>query len=266
VSEPRPLAGKRVLLVRAEGQTDGPAQLLRERGAEPVVIPTIAVGPPDDEDVLRETLRALANFDWVVFTSANGVDFTWRALEAEGQTTAAFASARFAVVGSATRQALEAHGIAADVVAKEFHGEGLAAAMLANLGLSPPVSRLRVLILRAQEANDVLPEALISAGADVAVAAVYRTRSLPEGAAEVRRRLSEQSLDVVVLSSGSTVDSICDALGPGLRAAFERVTVVCLGPVTARAAAARGVRVDVVPRVATFTAAIEALEEHFRAI
>ncbi len=180
------LAGKRVLVARAEGQTDASARLLRERGAEPVVIPSIAIGPPDDAAALREALTParLAGVDWVVFTSANGVEHTWRALAEAGRGREVFAAARFAVVGAATREALEAHGASADVVAKEFRGEGVARALLDAIGETSAARPARVLLLRAQEASDIVPQALLAAGVEVDVVAAYRTRPSPEGAAE----------------------------------------------------------------------------------
>jgi len=258
------LAGKRVLIARAEGQSEGPAHLLTERGAEPVVIPAIVIGPPDDEAALLSVLGRLAAFDWVVFTSANGVEHTWRALERGGLGRDAFGGARFAVVGTATGEALASRGVTAHLQAKEFRGEGVATALLEAIravGGSP-----RVLLLRAQEARDVLPEALRSAGVAVEDVAVYRTRASAEGGASIRRQLAEGAVDVVVFSSGSTVDAVCDALGESAAEALARVTVACLGPVTVTSARARGVRVDVVPPVATFASVIDALDAHFRAI
>jgi uroporphyrinogen III methyltransferase/synthase len=203
--------------------------------------------------------------DWVVFTSANGVEQTWRVLAEEGLGNEAFGAARFAVVGTATGEALAARGVAAQLVAREHRGEGVAAALLEAMtpwtGEAP-----RVLILRAQEARDVLPNTLLEAGVRVEVVAVYRTRPSAEGAAEIERRLAQGGIDAVVFSSGSTVDSICDALGQRASSILADITVASIGPVTTAAAAARGVRVDVEPQIATFADAIAALDAHFRAI
>jgi uroporphyrinogen III methyltransferase/synthase len=254
------LRGKRVLIARAEGQTEGPAKLLRDRGAEPVVNPSIAILPPHDVGSLFRALKRATEFDWVVFTSANGVEQTWRALFGESEVEA-FRAARFAVVGTGTREALEARGGRVSVEAKEFRGAGLAVALLD--AIKEESRTARVLLLRAEEASDVLPRALTEAGVKVEIVAAYRTLASAEGGAAIRRRLAEGTLDVVVFSSGSTVDSICDALGPSAADALAAVTVACIGPVTLDAARARGVRVDVVPDVATFAAVIDALDAHF---
>lgn len=256
------LRGKRVLLARAEGQADGPAQLLRDRGAHPVVVPSIVLGPPDDEGPLARALAELAAFDWVVFTSVNGVDHTWRTLEARGLGPEAFGAARFAVVGVATAEAVQARGRVVDVVAREHRGEGLAAALLEAFAASGQKSP-RVLLLRAQEGRDVLRQALVESGVEVTVAPVYRTRPDPAGAAEVARQVTAGLVDAVVFSSGSTVDSICDAMGLRAPVLLATVCVACIGPVTVTAARSRGVRVDVVPGTATFPAVVDALDRHW---
>jgi uroporphyrinogen III methyltransferase/synthase len=259
-----PLAGKRVLVPRALEQGAGVADLLRDRGAEALIIPSIVLGPPDDEVALAEALAParLAGTDWVVFTSANGVAHTWRALGAPKGANA-LPGARVAVVGPVTLAALVEHGGEAELVATESRGEGLARQLLPKLtatdGRAP-----RVLILRAEEASPALPEALLAAGVRVDVVAAYRTRPSIEGAREIARRLVAGEIDVVVFSSGSTVAAVCDALGTGAREELEKVTVACIGPVTAADASARGLRVDVVPASPTFLAVVRALEIHFR--
>ncbi len=260
-----PLRGKRVLVARAEGQADDAAQLVTTRGAEAVVIPSLAIGPPSDEASVARALSAasLATVGWVVLTSANGVEWAFRAMAAPGAAADAWAGVRFAVVGTATREALAARGVVAHLVAKEFRGEGLATALVDAIqadGASARAARPRVLLLRAEEAREVLPDTLRGLGIEVDVVPVYRTRPHAEGTAEIARRVREGSLDAVVLSSGGMVAAICDALGQGAAVALASVTLVCIGPVTAAAAASRGLRVDVVPAVATFPAALEALE------
>jgi uroporphyrinogen-III synthase len=239
------LAGKRVLIPRAEGQAEEAAELLRQRGAEPVVIPTVSVEP-------IPLTAAVDGFDWVIFTSANGVAFSF-----QGRGRGAFGQARFAVVGTATEKALAREGATAAIVAKEFRGEGLAKALLES-----GETIHRALLLRAEEASEVLPEALREAGIEVVVVAVYRTRPLLEAGAEVARRLRAGDLDAVIFSSGSTVRAVCDPMGEDAKQLLARVTVACIGPVTAKAAEERAIRVDVLPPVATFAATILALEEH----
>jgi uroporphyrinogen III methyltransferase / synthase len=253
-----PLAGKRVLVTRAEGQSDEAAALLRQRGAEPVIVPAIAIGPPDDEAPAERAIAKLSSYDWIAFTSANGVERTWDLVVRSGKDAGAFGKAKIAAVGPATAAALARHGLAADVTAEELRGEGLAKEMLASME-----SASRVLLLRAQAARDALPDALRAAGSTVDIAAVYATRAPPDLTDTLRPLFAEGSLakvDAVIFSSSSTVRHVCDALGPPAAALLATVTVATIGPVTTETAKTLGVHVDAEASPYTVPAAIEALE------
>ncbi len=245
--ERQPLFGKRVLVTRAREQATSTESLLREAGAEPVVVPTIVLGAPDDPAPLAravEELRAGA-YAWVAFTSANGVERTWEAIAKAGGDARALGASRLAAIGPATAAALERHGLRADVQAKEFKGEGLAEEMLAAMGAAgtPPG---RVLVARAAKAREVLPEALRAAGWRVDVVAAYQTR--PPERATVESLVAELEagrIDVVTFTSSSTVDNLCELLGPDAVRLLARPHIASIGPVTTGTARARGLRVDV---------------------
>lgn len=176
----RPLFGKRVLVTRARDQAGSAAALLAERGAEPVVVPTIELRPPPDVAPMREALAAIAErYDWVAFTSANGVRHAWNEIVRQGRDARAFGRARLAAIGPGTELALTEHGLRADVVATEFKGEGLAAELLAAIERTG--GGRRVLVARALKAREALPEALLGAGCKVDVVAVYETVPPPPG-------------------------------------------------------------------------------------
>jgi uroporphyrinogen-III synthase len=256
-----PFTGERVLVTRAEGQADEAAALLRERGAEPVIVPAIAIGPPDDEGPAERAIEKLASYDWIAFTSANGVDRTWDLLVRSGKDASAFGNARLAAVGPATAAALARHGLGVHVTAKELRGEGLAKEMLAGMK-----GAKRVLLLRAQEARDALPDALRAAGSTVDIAAVYATRAPPDLADTLCPLFAEGGparVDAVIFSSSSTVRHVCDALGPRAAAILAGVTVATIGPVTTETARNLGVRVDAEASPYTVPAAIEALARRF---
>jgi len=255
---PSPLAGKRVLVTRAEGQADEAVALLLAKGAEPVVVPAITIGPPDDDGPALQAFTRLATYDWIAFTSANGVVRTLELLARSGRDAGAFGKARLATVGPATAAALARHGHAADVTAKELRGEGLAREMIESMK-----GGARVLLLRAQEARDALPEALRAAGATVDIAAVYATRAPADLPDTLRPLLADggaDRVDAVIFSSGSTVRHVCEALGVGARTRLADVTVATIGPVTTETARSLGLRVDAEASPATMPAAIEALE------
>jgi uroporphyrinogen III methyltransferase/synthase len=255
-----------VLVTRTHEQAGSTAALLRDRGAEVIAIPTIEIHPPASHEPLGTALAALrrGEYAWVAFTSANGVEHTWAALVAGGADARAFSHARLAAIGPATARALEARGLRADVTAREFRGEGLADEMLAALGDSGPASGTRVLLPRAARARDALPDALRAAGCTVDVVAAYETRPPPPSVGErLLQQLDHGGLDVVTFTSSSTVDTLCDLLGPRAAELLVRCRTAAIGPVTADTARARGLRVDVTARTYTVVGLVDALVESY---
>jgi uroporphyrinogen III methyltransferase/synthase len=268
--ERRPLFGKRVLVTRARAQASETASLLRDYGAEPLVVPTIVIRPPADPGPLARALSELrrGSYTWVAFTSANGVERTWEALVASGGDARAFGAARLAAIGPATARALEGHGLHADVMAKEYRGEGLADEIL--LTQAGPIretgtasSAARVLIARAARARDALPEALRAAGWVVDVVAAYETDQPPREAVDALvRELEAGRVDAVTFTSGSTVDNLCDLLGDDRTAELlTRPRIASIGPLTSQAARARGLRVDVTAAKYTVPELVRALAD-----
>jgi uroporphyrinogen III methyltransferase / synthase len=261
-AERRPLFGKRVLVTRARDQAGSTAALLREQGAEPVVVPTIEIRPPSDPRPLATALGVLraGGYDWVAFTSANGVDRTWEALGAAGGDARAFGAVRVAAIGPVTASALERRGIRPDVVAAEFRGEALAGAML-GAGRS---DRGRVLVARAARARDVLPQTLREAGWEVEVVPVYETHPTSDEVVErLTRQLAAGRIDAVTFTSSSTVESLCERLGSAARALLAGPRIASIGPVTTATATERGLRVDVTAQRYTVPGLIEALVESY---
>lgn len=257
----RPLFGKRVLVTRAEGQARKTIDALRARGAEPVGAPAIALVPPPDPAPLRSALERLPGaYDAVAFTSANAVAFVWDELARRGRDARAFAGALLAAVGPGTARALEERGLRADVVAREFRGEGLAETLLHVA----PGSR-RLLLPRARIAREVVPETLRAAGWAVDVVSAYETKAPPPEAFEAAAAaLASGAIDAVTFTSKSTVDHLMDALGGEAPRLLAKPKIAAIGPVTAEAAEARGLRVDVTASPHTIDALILALEASFR--
>jgi len=253
------LLGKRVLVTRAEGQAEKLVAMLRERGAEPLVVPTIAFEPPTDPALLQNALASLRDYGWVLFTSENGVRFFWESLTRQGLDARALGNAQLGAVGPGTAQALEAHGVRADVVAKEFRGEGLAQAVLDAMGTDRP----RVLLARAEEAREVLPDTLRTAGCVVDVVPVYVTRAAKGAGERLRELFAGRGVDAVMFTSASTVGSFCDALGPAAKELLAAVKVASIGPITTEAAQKRGLDVAITAGSHTLPALVDALEASY---
>ncbi|HEX4336317.1 MAG TPA: uroporphyrinogen-III C-methyltransferase [Polyangiaceae bacterium] len=251
----KPLFGKRLLVPRPLHQARETASRIRERSAEPVVFPVIDIVDPPDPAPLERALVELPSYDWVLFTSSNGVDRFFAALAKAGRDARAFGRALVGVIGPGTGAALARYGVRADVVAREFVGEGLAREI---------AGARRVLIARALVARDALPDALRSAGAHVDVVPVYRTvPAAPDKGAELRHLLENDALDVALFTSSSTVENVADLLGPDAPALLARTTVASIGPVTSTTLTARQIRIDVTATTYTVDGLLDALEAHF---
>jgi uroporphyrinogen III methyltransferase / synthase len=262
--ERRGLFGKRVLVTRAAGQSSGTARLLAERGAIVVLLPTIEIHPPPDPAPMERALASLgsgsASWDLVAFTSANGVEQAWAELSRQKKDARAFGGLLVAAIGPATAAALEARGVHPDVVAAEFRGEGLAAAILQE----GSTSGARVLVLRALVARDALPDGLREAGCTVDVVPVYETKPASAEAGEaLARELESGALDAVTLTSSSTATNLVALLGPRAPALLAQTRVASIGPITTDTAARLGIRVDVTADPYTLPSLIEALARSF---
>jgi uroporphyrinogen III methyltransferase/synthase len=232
------------------------AAAIRARGANARLLPAIEIRDPADPVPLRRAIAELSSFDWVLFTSANGVTRFTRALSAAGLDARAFARAKIGAIGPKTATALESFGLRADALAEEFIGEGLARAVLAE-GVPK-----RVLLARAQVARDALPDLLREAGALVEVVPVYETVAADTGEA-LRAHFERAEIDVALFTSSSTVNAVVDTLGPQAAELLSRVTVASIGPITSQTLRERGVRADVVATIFTVDGLLDALEKHF---
>lgn len=253
----RALFGQKVLVPRPAHQARETAKALRQRAAAPLVCPAIEILPAPDSARLARAVREAGSYDWVVFTSANGVSSFFEEVERAGLDARVFGSARLAVIGPKTGEALRSFGLKADLCARTYVAESLLEDLLAQ---GTPT---RVLIPRAKEARELLPEELRAAGALVDVVPAYETRSVSgEAAARLREAVVEQA-DVVLLTSSSMVDSLVAALGPEARELLDSVTVACIGPITAKTAKKHQLRVHVESQVHTVAGVLDALEAHF---
>jgi uroporphyrinogen III methyltransferase/synthase len=255
----RPLFGKRVLVLRPVDQAKDTARALRERGAQPIVIPaieTVAVTPSAEAELLVAQLTA---YDWVLFTSKNGVEHCFEALARSGKDARAFGPAKVAAVGRKTADALALRGILADAVADEQVAEGLARELLLH------GTPRRVLWVRPKVAREALSAALIEAGTSVDELVAYETRVTP-AAGRAAEAIREGTVDVVLLTSGSMARTLVEALGVDARDALSRVTVASIGPITTGVAEELGVRVDVKGETNGVDGLLDALEAHFVAL
>jgi uroporphyrinogen III methyltransferase/synthase len=253
------LSGRTVVVTRAPEQAGELSRLLRERGAVPVEIPTIEIVPPASWEEADRAIDRLPGYDWVVLTSANGVKwFLGRVKERRGD-LACLRGVKICAVGPKTRELLTREGLTVDFVPTKYRAE----ALVEEAGEEAWRGK-RILLPRAAEGRDVIPEAMKGFGAQLDLVTVYRTVPSPAGREKARALLQEGKADAITFTSGSTVTNFASLFEPGeLPALLGPVAVVSIGPVTTEAAHAAGLRVDATADGATLPALVDALEKHF---
>ena len=233
-----PLQGKRILVTRAQAQAHDLETRLQALGATALAFPTIHITPPrDGYAALDAALRELATFDWVVFTSVNGVDHVWQRMAVLGLDDHVFTRLQLAAIGPATAAELAARGLQSVVVPKRFVAEAL-------LEVMPDPAGKRFLLPRAALARDTLRTGLQRAGAQVVEASAYDT-ILPEPSSETLAEI-EAGVDVLTFTASSTVRNFVAQLGQArARSLADRAQVAVIGPITAETARNLGLRIDV---------------------
>src|SRR5215470_8660501 len=253
----KPLTGRVVLVTRAREQAGAFAELLEAAGARVLLVPTIAIEPPESWAPLDAALGG--RFAWVVFTSVNGVAMARRRVEAIGVGRPLLEGARVAAIGPATAGALRDWGLRPEIVPGEYVAEALVERLRPEIAAGT-----RVLLPRAAETRDVLVRELAALGAHVTEVAAYRTRPATEETAGLREALASGGVDVVTFTSSSTVRSFCALFKPGeLPRLLTGVTVACIGPITRATAEGRGLATDIVPEDYTIPALAQAIVTHF---
>ncbi len=257
----RPLFGKRIAVTRSREQASELVEMLEDRGAEAILAPTIQILPPEDPDALDKACAEAGTYDWLIFTSTNGVDHFMARLLATGDIRE-LKGVRICTVGPSTASRLARYGLRIDLTPTEFRGEGIVE-LLKERGA---LAGTRVLLPRADLARELIADELREAGADVTEVIAYRTvvgGSDPEET-ELYRMLLERQIDAITFTSASTVRNLAAILGPDQTADLLRTTVVaCIGPVTAEAAQGLGIETAVMPARYTIPDLVDSLVEHF---
>ena len=248
-----PLAGKTVLVTRGKEQAKAFSEKLREAGAIPIEIPLIAISPSPHREEIERCAHQLSDYDWLVFTSANGVRFFFPFVNKETPLP------KVVVVGKKTAAALKAHGVSPAVVPDEFVAEGVIEA------LKPLVKpRDRVLLVKGNLARTVLRDALVDMGADVTDLIVYETSMNEAGKEQLLYLLREKKLDVMTFTSSSIVQSFMRMMeGEDIASLLAGCAIACIGPITKETAEKAGLSVHICPNEYTIDAMIKEMEIYF---
>jgi uroporphyrinogen III methyltransferase/synthase len=253
--EAMPLFGRRIVITRAAHDADEFAASVRALGGEAIAFPTIETAPPSSYEILDRAIAEIGSFDWIVFTSANGVDHFVDRMRTNFRDLRAV-SAAIAAIGPITADRVRHYALNITAMPTEYRAE----AIIDAIGVDR-IAGARVLIPRAEIAREVLPETLRQHGAhEVVVAPAYRT-VIPAAAdvERMRRLIADGMIDLVTFTSSSTATNFASMVavpGAGLRAA-------AIGPITAETARELGFAVVVAPTVYTVEALIDAIVQYY---
>ena len=233
----RPLAGKRIVVTRTRRQAGALSEQLRHLGADVIELPTIRIEPPSDLRAFAELVQDAHGYDWILFTSPNGVSAFFEMFYKLYDDARDIGAARIAAIGPATAQRVRDFHLKVDLQPDEFVAE----AVVREFKKEGDIENLRILIARAEEARDLLPKELGALGAIVDVAFAYRTVAETHDRTEAKSRLAAEGADMITFTSSSTVENFL-ALGLPWPKGLQ---VASIGPITSRTARDRGLTVAV---------------------
>jgi len=271
--ENKPLFGKRIIVTRARNQSSELVEIFENLGAEVIESPTIKIVPPENYDELDNAIKKILNsqlptpclpigmansqlpYDWVIFTSVNGVSYFLDRLRRLGSDVRDLKGIKLAAIGPATAKELKNLGLNVDYTPPDYRAESIID------GLKDKIDKnTKILIPRAKVAREILPEKLREFGARVDVATAYQTIVDDSCADKIKEMLEKKEVDIVTFTSSSTVKNFVKVLGEmDVKKALENVTIASIGPITSNTAKELGLKVDISAKEYTIKGLVEAI-------
>jgi uroporphyrinogen III methyltransferase/synthase len=257
--ENRPLLGKRIVITRAREQASDLVNHLTDLGAECLEVPTIQVIPPDDFESLDTAIENLSTYDWLIFTSVNGVNTFFDRLFAKGMDVRSLHHLQTAVIGPATSERLFNFGIKSDIIPESYRAESVVEAFD-----KIDTKDKKILLPRADQARPILPVELSRMGAVVDEIIAYRTKAVYDNADFLLKQLKERKIDIITFTSSSTVKNFHALIPPkDLKSLMENVTIASIGPITADTARVLGFDVHITAESFTIPGLCEAILKYY---
>src|SRR5437870_4230503 len=253
--EERPLSGKRIVVTRTRKQAGALSEKLRALGADVLELPTIRIEPPTDLREFAELVQGSHSYDWIVFTSPNGVTAFFDIFFKLYDDAREIGGARIAAIGAATAQRVKNYHLHVDLQPEEFVAEALAREFRKLGG----IENLRILLARSEEARDVLPRLLSALGAIVDEGFAYRTVPETRDTTGARRRLLEEGADLITFTSSSTLENFLELGLPWPKG----MQIASIGPITSKTARDHGLKVDMEARRHDIEGLVEAIRKFF---
>jgi uroporphyrinogen III methyltransferase / synthase len=259
----RPLFGKRIVVTRPREQAGELVEALEQLGATVVEAPTVRIVPPEDYAPLDEACATVSQYDWVVFTSVNGVDYFFQRLQAGPTDTRALSGVQLCAIGPGTADRVARHDLKVDLVPAEYRAEAVVEALRATGDLTGKT----FLLPRADIARELLADELRKSGAVVTEVTAYRSVPVETERAtepDIYRMLLDRKVDVLTFTSASTVRNFVRLYGTEPMAdLLQPVVIASIGPVTAEAAQQCGIRTAIMPAEYTIPGLVRAIVDHF---
>jgi len=236
----QPLQGKTILITRSAGQLSEFGDRLATAGANVLEMPALEIGPPTSWEDLDRAIAHLGDFNWLILTSTNGVDYFFTRLATQGKDARALAGVKIAVVGEKTAQSLKQHGLQPDFIPPNFIADALVE------HFPEPLQRKKVLFPRVETGGrEVLVKEFTAKGADVVEVAAYESRCPQSISPEALIALQQQVVDVVTFASSKTVKNFCQLLASHSGVNLDSVCIASIGPLTSKACQQHFGRVDI---------------------
>lgn len=253
--EKKPLFGQRVLVTRSREQASELSARIKELGGEVWEFPTIEIAPPQDWTPLDEALGSLQQYQWIIFTSVNGVKYFFERLKTKGMDARHLYGIKLCAIGPKTKEYLEGFGLNIEYMPEEYVAEAIIQGMEDKIQPGD-----KILLPRSDIARKVLPEALTSLGAEVNEVITYRTVKSGNKDNQLLNLLREKKITIVTFTSSSTVRNFVERIPQEeLQSLLKDVIVACIGPITAKTAEEAGLKVNVVAQEYTIEGLVQSI-------
>lgn len=251
----RPLFGKRIVITRARAQASSLVSKLNRLGAHCIEIPTIKIAPPRDINPLKKSIKNINRYDWLVFTSVNGVKFFFDTLFDMGLDVRSLGHLKFACIGPVTKERLKDYGIISDILPETYRAESVVDAFS-----SVEIKDKKVLLPRAKIARTILPEELTKMGAIVDEVTAYETNLCMERKEELVTLLENNEIDAITFTSSSTVSNFMSQLeSKDAHKLLNNVVTASIGPITSDTARSHGIEPDIEAKDFTIQGLIDSM-------
>jgi uroporphyrinogen III methyltransferase / synthase len=253
------LKSKRILVTRARSQALSLMQRIESLGGEVVEFPTIEIRPPESYGPLDQAIQQISSYDWLIFTSVNGVEQFLNRFEKLGKNIADLAGIEVGAIGPETAKRLTAARIQPSLVPKQYQAEGILEALISDTMVGK-----KILIPRAAKARDILPETLRQWGARVDVVEAYQTVLPQADVSALCKLLRDGTIDMITFTSSSTATNFAAMLrDQDLPRLLSKTMIACIGPITRQTVEDLGMRSEVVSEEFTVAGLVTAIVDYF---